>query len=109
MTITELDQKIRAIAPQWMIIEADYLIELAHLEGWGDIPETIMECWDYWDGQDWTKTNRYKQAVTKIERTIGMQKQLCQGETCLIASNRGNRNYTAGEWIFDKTWDELID
>ena len=108
MTAKELDQKIRTIAPRWMVDEADSLIDLARSEDWEDAPETIMECWDRWDGQDWTNTRQYKRAMTKIERAIGMQRQLGPGEMCLTVGARGYRNYHEGDWVFDKSWEELL-
>ena len=45
-TIEELDRKIRMIAPEWMIAEADELINIAEIEQWEDMPQTIMDCWD---------------------------------------------------------------
>lgn len=109
MTTKELDQKIRNIAPEWMVDEADDLIEMASAEDWESPPQNIMECMDWWDGQDWTNDRKYKLAVTKIERAIGMQKKLGKGEVVQSFGSRGSRTYREGDWVFDKRWDELID
>ena len=85
MTITELDQMIRSNSPKWLLEEVDEFLQNVKLDresdpdSWGDYT-TTLDAIEYFDGQDWTDTRKYKSAMTKIERACGVQVRLKKGE-----------------------------
>lgn len=108
MTAKELDTKIRELIPGWLLEEVDAYIERAEMEEWEYQPKTCVECFDDWGSADWTDSRKYQLAMTKIERALGVQRQLGPDEQATSMSSSGTRNLYEGDWIFDKRWDELI-
>jgi len=107
--MNKLDHKIRSLAPQWLTDEVDELIELALVEKWEFQPKHYIDCFDWWEGQDWTDTRKYKLTMTKLERACGVQVQLGKGEESQVFSGDSCRTYREGDWVFEKKWEELTD
>jgi len=115
MTLKELENKAREVCPEWLQAEIDEFIEHIKFEMSLD-PESWEYEWDFFDvlnhfenSDEWSGERRFKLALTKIERHIGIQRKLGKGESCAVfTSSGGTRRFKEGDWIYDKRVDQLI-
>lgn len=113
MTELELDKMIRANCPSWLLEEIDDFLGIVKAEreidpdSWGDYT-TALDALETFEGQDWADTRKFKLAMTRIERACGVQVKLGKGEEVQEISCRGSRTFRAGDWVYDKRWDELL-
>ena len=95
MNIKQLEKKAREVMPKWLQDEIDDIIEIREAElesdptSWGD--------WDFFEiffnllgDSDLADERCFKLALTKVERHIGVQRQI------------------DGKWVFEKQWHQLI-
>lgn len=104
MTAKQLDEKIRAIAPKWLFDEIDNLIEIAKVEEWEDPPIDCVECLNMFDGQDWADTTKFRNAVKKIDKALGLLVQVKEGEEVLTM----NGLMRVGQWRYVGGYNDLL-
>ena len=113
MKIEELELKAREVTPNWLATEIDDMLEMIQCErevdeeSWGD-DWNFFEVLDHFDSSDFGDCRKFKLALTKIERHIGIQQKLGKGETAMVCSSYGTRNLKEGDWYLYKTWEELV-
>ena len=114
MNIKKLEEKAKQVAPEWLIKEVSDFLEMVESEreydpeSWGDY-WNFFEVLDHFESSDIGDERRFKLALTKIERHIGVQRQLRKGEEVMTCSYSGTKTLREGDWDFDKRWDELIE
>jgi len=109
MTSKELDNRIREIAPQWLINECDEYIYIGESEEWESPARDCIDCFNDWGGNDMSQTQQYKTAITKLERALGCQRKLKEGEQCTICTSSGSRRrLREGAWVWIQRFDQLI-
>ena len=81
MNIKQLEKKAREVCPKWLQDEVDEMIENIKSERESD-PESWEDEWnffevlDFFEGSDYADEHRFKLAMTKINRHIGVYKKL---------------------------------
>tara|TARA_R110000851_G_scaffold87376_1_gene190573 strand:+ start:248 stop:604 length:357 start_codon:yes stop_codon:yes gene_type:complete len=113
MNITELENKAREVCPKWLQDEVDEMLgNIKHEresdpDSWGD-DWNFFEVLDFFEGSDWGKEHRFKLALTKINRHIGVCKKLGKGEEVMTWSSTGTKWLREGDWHFDTQWHDLL-
>lgn len=113
MKITQLENKAREVCPKWLQEEVDEMLETIKDErksdpdSWGD-DWNFFEALDFFEDSDWGREHRFKLAITKINRHIGVYKKLGKGEESVIWSSTGTKYLREGDWGFDTQWHNLI-
>jgi hypothetical protein len=112
MTEANLIILIRNVAPQWMIDEMDSSIdERDCVEWWGDEDSyQSNKGWNELDwlnevpGQDWTDTSKFKNAIKKIDKAIGILVQVKENEEVVTFNGR----MRVGQWYYTESYRDLI-
>ena len=112
MNLEQLTAKAREVCPEWLAMEIDYRIEeyRAEVEPLdGDFePVNFFEELYNMSTMDLAEERRFKLAMTKIERHLGIQKRLSEGEEVVYWCNGRTKILREGDWDTDKCWWELI-
>lgn len=96
MTMHNLEMKAREVTPAWLQNDIDDMLSDIKSERESD-PESWGDDWNFFEvlyhfeSSDEGDNRRFKLALTKIERHIGVQKKLKKGEESIIYSSRGTR------------------
>ena len=113
MNIQELEAKAREVCPGWLAMEIDYRIEeyREEIESLQDedyeAPNFFEELYNM-ETMDLAEERRFKLAMTKIERHLGIYRKLGKGEEVIYWTNGRSRTLREGDWDLDKCWYELI-
>ena len=113
MNITQLENKAREVCPKWLQDEGDEMLNNIKLDreddpdSWGD-HWNFFEVLDLFEDGDLGSEHRFKLAITKIDRHIGVYRQLGKGEEVMSSSSTGTKWLREGDWHFDKKWHELL-
>ena len=113
MNITQLESKAREVCPKWLQDEIDELLKTIKDERESD-PDSWGDGWnfftalDFFGDSDWGSEHRFKLAITKINRHIGVYKKLGKGEESWEWSSTGTKWLKEGDWHFNKQWHDLI-
>jgi len=105
MTAKELNEKTIGLAPAWMVAEYNELVSIAKSEEWDSCPESLYDWIGWVDGQDWCNTNKFKNAVKKIDKQLGILTQIKEGEEVVTMNGR----MRVGQWRYEKSYEQLID
>ena len=110
MNITELENKAREVCPKWLQEEVDEMMSSikSEPETYPDFEWNFLEVLYFLGTMDWASQRRFKLAMTKIERHIGVQKRLVKGEEVMSSSSTGTKWLREGDWHFDTQWHNLL-
>ena len=102
-----LDKRVQSLLSKSVLAEVKDFQGTAKEEDWQWQPntyETLNHFFDITEGKDSVK---YTRALNKVERAIGIQRQVKEGEQIVQFSYRGSFMLKVGTWIHNKRYDEL--
>jgi hypothetical protein len=107
-TEKELDEKVTSLIPKSILAEVKDFQETAEEEEWEWQPNTYDTLDHFIDITEGKECARYKRAITKVERSIGIMRQVKEGENIIEFGSTGSRVLKVGTWTSNKRYDELI-
>lgn len=112
MTIEQLEAKAREVCPEWLAMEIDYRIEEYNEEIEAIVedyePVNFFEVLYNMSTMDLAEERRFKLALTKIERHLGISRKLRKGEEEMIWRNGRCKILREGQWSTWGTYRDLI-
>ena len=108
LTEKELDEKVTSLLTKRILAEVKDFQETAKEEEWEWQPNSYEALDHFFDISEGKDRARYQRMINKIDRAIGIMRQVKEGEQVVEHSSKGSRTIKVGAWTFNKRYDQLI-